>query len=1177
MNVADAVASEPVVEALCARLSSVKAPLGANGLWGSCAPVLATALANRLQRPLLYIASHLEQADNARDDLETLLERGVELLPAWELLPGEGSGAGGITAERTRLCAELLASGAVQPSSVGGEPARGPCVIVASIQALMQPVPTPGSIESNSLTLDAGSRREPEQIAAFLLDHGFERLDQVEEPGDFALRGGILDIFATADADPVRVEFFGDQIESIRHFEVGTQRSTRTVTTIRLALSPNAAKAKASETTCFVRYLPPDTLVILEEPIEIAETGRIVFERLGRPVGHFPVEAIQRNLAALSQLHASRFPVASVPDANAFTLACEPLPDFESKVTDAAGQLVQLARVQPVVVFCDNQGEQDRLRELIEQEVGESGHDDGQPLPPPRVEFRIGLIHKGYIWRGAAAHVVLPHHELFHRYTQKRRLRKVATGRPIESFLDLQNGDYVVHVVHGIAQYVGMRTMRKGESRKSEEFLTLRFADDATMHVPVSQIDLVQKYVGARGVRPLLSKLGGTRWQSTKEKVEEAVTDLAADLLRIQSARQGETGIAYPQDTHWQVEFENAFLYTETPDQTSTCAEIKRDLMRPRPMDRLLCGDVGYGKTELAMRAAFKVAEYGKQVAVLVPTTVLADQHYRTFRERMADYPFSVECLNRFRSPRQQREIIAAAKKGQIDILIGTHRILSKDVNFSDLGLVIVDEEQRFGVEHKERLKRLRATVDVLTLTATPIPRTLHMAMVGLRDISSLSTPPLDRRSIATRICAGSDELIREAIIRELNRDGQVYFVHNRVGPIEAVANRIRALVPEARVIVGHGQMQGDELEEVMLRFVRREADVLVCTTIIEAGVDIPNVNTIFIDRADMFGLADLHQLRGRVGRYKHRAFCYLLIDPSRPMTATAARRLKAIEEFSELGAGFHLAMRDLEIRGAGNLLGSEQSGHIAAVGYELYCQMLEKSVKRMRGEVYGEKPAVHLELDVEAYIPRAYIPSDRQRMECYRRFAACRTPADVEQLNRDLQDAFGRIPEAVDTLLTLTEIKTRAAPWGIETIIKKEPDLVFHINTEIKKIEPLFAGGGGSVRVPDGRTLHWRLPDNYFYGQTLLRILGNLFHRAEQLAPVALVAAETDAGSAAEVAPAEVGGGSSSSAALAVAVRWPVDSEEPVIEKPPASLSEGEPASRRKVSAAARRRRSGG
>lgn len=1122
--------ADAIVEVLCGRLAETKPPLGAHGLWGSCAPILAALLAQRLGRPLLYVTAHLDQADNARDDIETVLGRAVDVLPAWETVPGEGSGAGEIGAERTRICARLRSEdeprpqvdqrcedrakqpregdnaspasarpkpGApVQPGNPEAEETRAPC-IVAPIQALMQPVPSPATLATNSLTLAVGETRKPEQIATFLLDRGFERLDQVEEPGDFALRGGILDIFATIDSDPVRIEFLGNQIESIRQFEIGSQRSMRDLPAVRLTLPADASKARPGETTSFLHYLPAGALVATEEPVEIAEIGRTILDRTGRPVGHYPVEALHRQMQAFPQLHLSRFPVATVADADSVALNCATLPTFEAKATDAVAQLIAFASDHPVIVYCDNQGEEGRLRELVAQVLAERQPARGKPL----IETHIGMVHRGFTWRASGSEnrrlTVLPHHELFRRYTQKRRMRKAAAGRPISSFLDLETGDYVVHVLHGIAKFVGLRTMRKGEAGKSEEFLTLRFAEDATIHVPVAQIDLVQKYVGAKALRPSLSKLGGSRWQSTKAKVEEAITDLAGDLLRVQAARAAQPGLAFPQDTHWQKEFDTAFLYTETPDQTTAIGDIKGDMIRDRPMDRLLCGDVGYGKTELAMRAAFKAVEFGKQVAVLVPTTVLAEQHYRTFRERMADYPFIIECLNRFRPTKQVREIVGAAKKGQVDILIGTHRLLSKDVGFADLGLVIVDEEQRFGVEHKERLKHLRTTVDVLTLTATPIPRTLHMAMVGLRDISSLATPPMDRRSISTRVCLWSDDLIREAVVRELNRDGQAYFVHNRVHSIKQIANHVAALVPDARVVVGHGQMPGDELEEVMLRFVRHEADVLVCTTIIEAGLDIPNANTMFINRADMFGLADLHQLRGRVGRYKHRAHCYLLLSPDRPLTGTAAKRLKAIEEYSELGAGFRIAMRDLEIRGAGNILGPEQSGHIAAVGYELYCQLLEKAVKRMRGEAYAERPAVHLELDIEAYIPKGYIPSDRQRMECYRRFAACRTIEDVEQLGRDLHDAFGPPPEMVETLLTLTEVKVRAAEWSIETIIRHEPDLIFRINGEVKKLEPLFAGATGRLSVPDGRTLHWRLPDNYFHGQTLLRVLRNLLRKA--------------------------------------------------------------------------------
>ncbi|HVP13397.1 MAG TPA: DEAD/DEAH box helicase, partial [Phycisphaerae bacterium] len=702
MRLADAVMGHPIVKALCGRLGeNDKTPLAANGLWGSAAPVLASLVARHLNRPLLHVTAHFEEADNARDDMETMLGAAVELLPAWETLPGEGAAAGEIGAERTRLCAFLSQQGATESS-------ERVTIIVAPVQALMQPVPSPAAIDANSLMIAVGQRRDPEEIARFLADRGFERLDQVEQPGDLALRGGIMDIFASTDIDPVRIEFFGDQIESIRQFEVGTQRSMRTLAVARITLPPDASKTPVSETTSFLKYLPADSLVVLDGPLEIAEIGKTILDRLGNPIGHYPIDALMRQAGGFRQLHLSRFPLATVGEADTFALACEAIPTFEAKATDAVRQLVALGRERTVLVYCDNKGEEERLRELIGQGLEEEAK-AGVTAAAPRIETSIGLVHRGFCWKSAASEeegrlqsrpgaagaeslTVVPHHELFRRYTQRRRIRKVAASRPIETFLDLTEGDYVVHLVHGIGRYIGMKTMRKGDSRKSEEFLTLRFADDATIHVPASQIDLVQKYIGPKAVRPPLSKLGGTRWQTTKAKVEEAVTDLAAELLRIQAARESQDGLAYPQDTHWQTEFENAFLYTETPDQISTLVDIKADLTRPRPMDRLLCGDVGYGKTELAMRAAFKVIEYGKQVAVLVPTTVLAEQHFRTFRERMADYPFVIECLNRFRGAKQQREIVAAAKKGQVDVLIGTHRILSRDVGFADLGLVVIDE-----------------------------------------------------------------------------------------------------------------------------------------------------------------------------------------------------------------------------------------------------------------------------------------------------------------------------------------------------------------------------------------------------------------------------------------------------------------------------------------------------
>ncbi len=1040
------------------------------------------------QRPILYVTAHLEEADEARDDLELFLGRACDVLPAWEALPGEGAGSAEIEAERLRVCAELLSEQG-RERNAAADPAR---VIAAPIQSLMQPVPAPQAIPQNTLRLRVGEMPEdavqssPDTLVAWAVDRGFARLDMVESPGDVARRGDIVDLFAPGESTPYRIQFDGESVESIRRFDVSSQRSLESLTSVSITALPSRVESRNTSVTDFLAYLVSEAVVVLDGPREIQEMGATIRTRLGDSERLFDVRHVLARCQRMTQLYLSRFGSAAIADEDTFDFGVTSLTRFEGGASDAIRELVEVARDHATHVVCDNEGERQRLGEMLSEQYPEEANS---------IHLVMGTMHRGFEWT-AARTVVVAHHELFHRLRQRRRVRRVEAGRTLDSWTDLKPGEHVVHVLHGIAVYRGLKRMRKGTSAQQEEFLTLEFADGAVVHVPCSQIDLVQKYIGAGGRKPQLSTIGGKRWGKTKEKVAESVSDLAEAMLRVQAARAQASGTPYPGDTDWQREFEAAFLYEETEDQLLVAGEIRSDLMTPRPMDRLVCGDVGYGKTELAMRAAFKVIEYGKQVAVLVPTTVLAEQHYETFRERMADYPFSVGCLSRFRSAAEQRDIIQRIRKGQIDIVIGTHRLLSRDVLFSNLGLVIIDEEQRFGVEAKETLRLTRETVDVLTLTATPIPRTLHMSLVGIRDISSLQTPPIDRRAIATQVRPFDEALIRDAILREMNRDGQVYFIHNFVQSIAGMADSIRRIVPEAKVIYGHGQMKDEELEEVMHGFVRREADVLVATTIIESGIDIPTVNTIFINRADRFGLADLHQLRGRVGRSSHRAYCYLLLSPDRPVMGKAAKRLKAIEEFSELGAGFRIAMRDLEIRGAGNLLGREQSGHIAAVGYEMYCRLLEQTVRRLKNEPDPTPPTVHLDLDVAALIPGHYITSDRARIEMYRRVVSCRTPRDLTQLERDLADAFGPIPKPMERLLELAEIRVLARPFGVTSISLRPPDVVFVVES-VSMAESLFAGAPGTVRMADAKTIHLRLPPAYLEQNTVVPVLRRMMSRA--------------------------------------------------------------------------------
>jgi len=1079
-----------------------------HGVWGSLPRLLAAILAESFSRPILYITPHITQADAAQDDLHTFTEQTVLLLPAAEADESQSDQFSEISCERLRLCQSLsnsyrspreneLSSSKSQNSSLFPHN----LIISASIQALMQPVPSKDFLRGQSfhLNVDQEITGGPNTLIQWLLEHNFNRVDQIDVMGDFACRGGIIDIFmpghdpssnldaAQTTPMPLRVEFFGDQIESLRLFDLDTQRSLHSISHITIT-GGNSPK-QSHEKEPFLNYLHPQALLIVEEHNDIIESGKIVMDRLSQVAALYPVEKVLKQTQDFDTLFISRFPWGDYE--NSLSFGAQSVQRFENQSANALSEILDSSHDNEIYFFCENPAERQRTMEIISNsDKTTTKNPPAAPVEktlPPRFHLPLGFVHQGFDLPQNRL-LILTHHEVFGQYQIRRHLRKIQSTHTIESFTDLTPGDPVVHLTHGIGLFRGMKTLTK--NGRQEEYLALEFANRAVIHVPASNIDLVHKYVGCLHGKPKLSRLGSSLWEKQKQKASAAVEDLAGELIDLQARRQTTPGIAYPPDTTWQHEFEDSFPYQETDDQITANLEIKQDMTINRPMDRLLCGDVGFGKTELALRAAFKAVEHGKQVALLVPTTILAQQHYRTFTQRLAGFPFIVEVLSRFKSPKQAKDIIARAAQGRVDILIGTHRLLSPDVHFKDLGLVIIDEEQRFGVEHKERLKCMRETVDILTMTATPIPRTLHMALLGIRDISSLTTPPLDRRSILTEVCSYDRQRIHQIILRELSREGQVYFLHNRVHNILSVADNIGRLVPEARILVAHGQMPKHELERCMIDFVNYRADVLICTTIIESGLDIPNVNTIIINDADRFGLAQLHQLRGRVGRYKNRAFAYMLLPIKRHITANSLKRLKAIEEYSQLGCGFRIALRDLEIRGAGNILGFEQSGHIDAVGYELYCRLLAAAVRRLRYEPEPQKIFTHLELNISSNIPRSYIPSDRQRMDVYRRLVSCAAAADLQLLEKDLLDQFGKLPPAMQLNLQLAQIRILASRWSIRSIVQQKPDLIFSL-TDGAKISPLFDEAPGSIRIPDDHTIHLRLPTHYFDSpSTILALL---------------------------------------------------------------------------------------
>ena len=930
------------------------------------------------------------------------------------------------------VAAERLAI--VEKLAAGGE--GGMLVVTAA--ALDEAVPSATALKKMEVRLDKGTTVDREVLLEKLSSHGYESVGQVSARGQYAVRGGILDVFSYQEPLPVRLEFFGDEIESVRHFDLDQQTSVEQLEGCVLLLGDGSELGASGKTAGGKKKA--------EVPLRnYAATGDLWIDLTGE--GGLGIKGAVRILEHGQDTDG--------PEDDSLAFYEHGLGDFEAGdfVVDEIkrerffGQLRDWRESGwAVFVFCNNEGEAERLRDLL------------PPVEADALKTVVGVLGGGFVFP-AGRMAVLSDAELFGRYRNTRvrrqalkRLREQA-GRVQMDFSELAEDDLVVHLEHGIGRYEGTRTIASGPEGRPEEVLVLGFAGDAKLYVPLEQAYLVAKYVGVGKRNPPLSVLGDGKWARAKQSAEKAVFDYAGRLLEVQASRETAVGHAFAPDNKWVREFEASFLYKETPDQLAAIAAAKADMESERPMDRLVCGDVGFGKTEVAIRAAFKAVMGGKQVAVLVPTTVLAQQHFQNFRERMSDYPVRVESLSRFRTAAEQRQTLEGLKDGSVDIVVGTHRLISKDVEFKDLGLVVIDEEQRFGVLHKEKFKELFRLVDMLTLSATPIPRTLYLSLMGAKDMSTIETPPANRVPTETLICPYDERVIRDAIERELKRQGQVYFLHNRVQDIEKVQMRIRALCPKARVVVGHGQMEEGELEEVMQTFVSGEADVLVSTTIIESGLDIPNANTIIIDRADRFGLADLYQLRGRVGRAQQKAYAYLMLPRELLGTGEARKRINAIKQYSALGAGFKLAMRDLEIRGAGNVLGTAQSGHIINVGFDLYCALLRQAISKLKGQRSRMRLDVGMRLDfvamreagyepglqAPAFLPASYLPDAQSRIAGYRRLAEVTTQEQLVALRKTWVDRYGRMPEPVLNLMSVTELKLLASARKITAVEVRE------------------------------------------------------------------------------------------------------------------------------------------
>jgi transcription-repair coupling factor (superfamily II helicase) len=1022
---------------------------------------LVAALARKLDKTIWVLCPSVRSQ-------ESLYESLLNWHPNAQFLPEAEFGAVENILPDPEIAAERLAL----LISLEREP--GPHLIVATCASLENPAPKPGALQTAVLQLGRGAEQKIESLLEKLSFAGYERATQITTRGQFAVRGGIVDLYSWQAPLPVRLEFFGDQIESLREFDIDTQTSVHDLNQIDILLAQGTAVSNPmgqsedrpswSETpTGHVQdYVASSHLTIVIEPEGDCDAHIQISEG-------WIEEGPEDFGGAFQNCDVGEFAVGE------FALAEAKRSQFISRLKEWRATRAKIA------IYFQTEGEIERFREIM-----------GEKEALADIDLVEGTLARGFSFPTANL-VVLSAAELFGRFAAhpRRRLHRAERHRAQIDFSELNEGDYVVHLEHGIGRFLGLQKMgrarppdtphpgmlapdglsplRDPDHAEEQEVLALEFADEAKLYVPLEQAYLVSRYVGVGKKSPPLSGLGDARWARAKRNATASIFDYAAKMLALQAERETHPGHSFGPDTKWQSEFEHSFPFRETPDQMKAIIDTKIDMERSRPMDRLICGDVGFGKTEVAIRAAFKAVMDGKQVAVLAPTTVLAQQHFEVFRQRMLDYPVRIEMLSRFRSQAEQKKVLQLLRAGGIDIVIGTHRLISGDVIFKDLGLVVIDEEQRFGVLHKEKFKELFKLVDVLTLSATPIPRTLYLSLVGVKDMSTIETPPQNRLPVETVICGYDERIIRDAIKRELERQGQIFLLHNRVQTIERMRDRIADLCPEARIDIGHGQMNADELEAVMTRFVAGQIDVLVCTTIIESGLDIPNANTIIIDRADRFGLADLYQLRGRVGRAEHKAYAYLLLPREMMAIGAARKRINAIKQYSSLGAGFRIAMRDLEIRGAGSILGTAQSGHIMAVGFDLYCQLLKQAVAQIKGQKLRFRVDVDVRLDfvamneaefaarsgglpaaaealgrasvqhVGAFIPISYVSDSGLRIKAYREIAEITARDQLQRLQRDWRDRFGPFPPAVDNLFLLSKIKLTAAETGITRVEVKE------------------------------------------------------------------------------------------------------------------------------------------